>query len=282
MELVLSFDIERRKTIRNAVPEMADIFEKHDAKATWFLTQDHSQDTVHNFPAIVERMASVGEIGTHVHFSDESGTYTMDADVQRELLETATETVRGQGYDAVAFRAGSYRLDANTVEILDDLDYRIDSSVVPGARISVPDGVVVDHSHRHGRGANRPYRLAANARSDGGKSTIFEVPVTVPLPYASRGVPSIPFSGPFGRAIGWPAGGKLARLVVEYWRAVGDSPLVLVAHDFNFDGERCLEQFERFVSFCASRRDVEFVTMSQLYDRYAESRSPRPSDGLRH
>ncbi len=163
-----------------AGPALLDVLEEFNVPCTWFITHDSWAKINCSHPALVERMASNGEIGCHVHFAehDDVGNndrYDVSAEYQRQAIETATQSLKTCGFTVRSFRGGSGYFDVNTLRILEQLDYMIDSSVLPGLYTGnrIP-GFVVDHRRC---ALWYPYHPSRKDHCQPGDSSILEIPV---------------------------------------------------------------------------------------------------------
>jgi hypothetical protein len=268
IDVALTFDVERDETIREVMPRIATTFERHDAVGTWFLKHDYTNRftdytgrVVEDFPNVVEQLVSVGEIATHIHFRDVDGTFTMDPEIQRDLLTAATESLRDHGYTATSFRGGNLCADATTLQILEDLEYDADSSVLSGHYRELPDDVVVDH---RGDAGNRPYVPSRNSHVTAGNLDLTEVPVSglIPLETLSLGRS---LTGIYNRVAPMKPLNRLLLLLFTLWGLTSGAPIVLLFHDHEFaldDGS--LAALETFVGAVAESPRFRFATIRQI------------------
>lgn len=277
IDVAITFDVERDASIKAVMPDIISLFERYDAVGTWFLKHDYTDRfteytgaVVEDFPDLVSDLAGVGEIGTHVHFRDADGTFSMASDLQRDLLERATDALRNRGYVATSFRGGNLCADVDTLDILEDLDYAVDSSVLPGHYRELPDGVVVDH---RGDAGNRPYRPARDSHATRGDRALLEVPVSGLSPLDSISVGRsltgvynrIADRRPIDRGLPW---------MYHIWGRLSHAPVVLLFHDHEFgNDDGSLAALERFVQSVAESPWLRFVTVGDIAaDRRAVSR----------
>lgn len=171
------------------------LFRRLGAKPTYLLSPELLRDT-----RCVERLSSLEgcELGAHLHgelaepgaFEPEvTDTVQRDypADVERAKLAWLTDAFRSSfGRAPSSFRAGRFGIGANTVPILEDLGYAVESSVTPHVDWSdkVPGlsfvGAPTQPYHPDRRHPGRP-----------GTSTLLEVPITI----RPRSLSRVPFLG---------------------------------------------------------------------------------------
>jgi hypothetical protein len=268
IDVAITFDVERDASIESVMPEIICLFEQYNAVGTWFLKHDYTDQfteytgaVVKDFPDIVRALADVGEIGTHIHFRDVDGTFSMTPNLQRDLLERATESLRSRGYDATSFRGGNLCADATTLDILEDLDYAVDSSVLPGHYRELPDGVVVDH---RGEAGNRPYRPARESHTSHGDRALLEVPVSSISPLDSFSV-GRSLTGVYNRIADRRPLNRLLPLMYHLWGRMSRAPIVLLFHDHEFKtGDESLTALEQFLQFVAASAWLQFATISDI------------------
>ncbi|MGR6974908.1 polysaccharide deacetylase family protein [Streptomyces cynarae] len=160
--------------LRLGVPALLGLFADLSVRSTFFV---EGWNALHHRD-VLERIASAGhEIGLHgwVH---ERWDEELDDRGREQLLWDGTAAPRLAGFEPLAFRApGGYR-GSRTLEVLDELGYRIDSSIdrgrgVEGETVAVdtlPGGIVsipwtwdmIDFCHYESRpdGPREPGRVA--------------------------------------------------------------------------------------------------------------------------
>ena len=159
------------------------LFRRFGAKPTYLLSPELLRDA-----RCVERLASLDgcELGTHLHGEmAEPGAYEPDVtnavqrDYPREVegakLAWLTQAFRDAfGRAPRSFRAGRFGIGGNTVSLLEELGYAVESSVTPHVDWSdVSPGLsFVD-------APTQPYHPDAREPSRPGDSAILEVPVTI-------------------------------------------------------------------------------------------------------
>jgi peptidoglycan/xylan/chitin deacetylase (PgdA/CDA1 family) len=113
-----------------AVSTFLDLTERYNIPVTYFITHDYWDKIDFRFPHLVQRMSEIGEIGCHTHFRD-NRIYRTDHGFQRMLIESATDALRSQGFDVRSFRGGAWFFNRDTLRVLEELNYSIDSSIKP-------------------------------------------------------------------------------------------------------------------------------------------------------
>ena len=163
------------------------LFRRYRMKPTYLLSPEIMHD-----PQSVEtlaRLAGEAELGTHLHGElagpgafepDVTSVFQRDYDreTERQKLQALTELFRDAfGRAPRSFRAGRFGIGANSLELLQELGYRVDSSVTPHkdwTRAGAP-GL----SFR--RAPTQPYWPVLNApeRRAEKPGPLMEVPVTI-------------------------------------------------------------------------------------------------------
>jgi len=148
---------------------LLNLAEKYKVRMTYFITHDYWDKIDIRFPALVEKASEVGEVGCHVHFGD-GRTYRTDYDFQRALIQNATYSLRNKGFEVRSFRGGAHFFNKETLKILEELDYEVDSSIVPGLYAKPVQGLTIDHRKVI---SLTPYFLSEHTQK------VLEVPLTV-------------------------------------------------------------------------------------------------------
>lgn len=171
------------------------LFRRLGAKPTYLLSPEVLRDA-----RCVERLASLEgcELGAHLHGElAEPGAFEPDVTtavqrdypehVERAKVASLTEAFRAAfGRSPSSFRAGRFGLGPNTVPILQDLGYTVDSSVTPFMDWShVSPGLVFRNA------PTQPYYPDPADPARPGTATLLEVPVTI----RPRGLSRVPVVG---------------------------------------------------------------------------------------
>ena len=257
------------------MPKICDIFNEYNAVGTWFIQHDFGQYYTSNygkvdekFPNIVEKLSQIGEIGTHVHFRKKDGKFCSDFEFQKNLIEKATDALRSKGFKIQSFRGGDHFFNNDTIKVLENLNYEIDSSVMQGFSRRLQDNFLVDHRIRGiDININKPYFLSNNNYLISGKSHILEIPVTNLLFFLKKPRFFIPFPTPGNKKIG-----KISNISFLLTKILGfmkkDAPIVFLFHDFTFNGGKNLDYFRNFIEICTNDKNIKFVTLKEIKKEY--------------
>ncbi len=221
--------------LSTALPRFASLFARHGVTATFFvvgrdLTDPHKAE-------LLRSLAEAGhEVGNHT-MSHPAAFSALGRRAQEAEVRQCEDWCASQlGVTPVGFRAPNYDVDARTLEVLTNLGYRYDSSVMPmpyapllrwcSARIAggkqLP-GRYLGRA-RYGLAPLRPYTPAADSVWRRGAGGITEVPITT-MPFLR-----LPFHASFSlawRSLG--GGDSLFRLGYQWARRHG-LPLNYVFH----------------------------------------------------
>lgn len=161
------------------------LFERYGAKPTYLLSPEVMRDE--ESVEIFSKLATRAEIGTHLHgeYADPGAfepelTRVFQRDYPREtelakLQYTTNSFVRAFGRKPKSFRAGRFGVGKNTVGILEELGYAVDSSITPFMRWGDSGGEKFSFEDA----PTQPYRPDAKAPERKGSSKLVEVPVTI-------------------------------------------------------------------------------------------------------
>ena len=177
--------------ITQGVPDrLQPLFERLGIKPTYLLSPEILRDeaSMRVFGALKGQV----ELGTHLHAefiepqanfqSDNTSAFQSDfaPEIEKEKLINLTGLFKERlGYDPISFRAGRYGISSHTLKFLDDLGYRVDSSVTPGMWWWRSRGKGVNFLGAPGQ----PYHPSANDFRKPGHMNILEVPVTLINPF---------------------------------------------------------------------------------------------------
>lgn len=186
-QVALTYDVERNAPtyIRSSgsvysgmelMPEVVGIMRSHCVPGTWYLAHDVDPENqiARHFPRTVADMADLGEVGCHVHFREFDKVRT-DEPFVRETVTEATRYQRSLGHAITGFRGGNLFMSPGLFRVLVDLGYQTDSSVLPGHRVKMPDGLRIDHT---GRRSCEPYYPRRQDPWSGGGDEILEIPLS--------------------------------------------------------------------------------------------------------
>ncbi len=165
------------------------LFQRFGAKPTYLLSPELLRDA-----RCVGRLASLDgcELGTHLHGElAEPGAFEPDAtnavqreyprEVERAKLSWLTEAFRSAfGRAPLSFRAGRFGIGENTVPLLDELGYAVESSVTPHV-----DWSDVSPGLSFVEAPTQPYHPDPAHPGRPGGARLLEVPLTIlPSPFA--------------------------------------------------------------------------------------------------
>lgn len=142
------------RNIESGIETISSVFDKYTCKATWMVTPDVAKQ----YSEILKKMHDKGdEIGCHIHpefFTRSSIAHlrhteylcNFSKDEQRRMIKKSTEIIeRACGFRPVSFRSGRFGLNNETLSVLQENGYLIDSSVCPNMNWSKDGGP--DWSH---------------------------------------------------------------------------------------------------------------------------------------
>jgi peptidoglycan/xylan/chitin deacetylase (PgdA/CDA1 family) len=111
---------------RVGLGRVLELLERFDVRATFFVP-GHTADT---WPHLVKEIAARGhELGNHGYLHEVPNT--LDAATEREVIRRGNEAIeRAAGVRPQGFRSPSWDLSPNTLDILRELGFRYDSSLM--------------------------------------------------------------------------------------------------------------------------------------------------------
>ncbi|MGB0598538.1 MAG: polysaccharide deacetylase family protein [Rubripirellula sp.] len=176
-------------TVENiqGVPRFQEVCDAHGVRPTYLVTTPVAKSDA--AVGILRPIQDSGrcEIGTHVHpwnsppLSQEASSgansflCNLPPKIQRAKIEGLTELIERQfGRRPISFRAGRYGMGIEGINILRELGYRIDSSVIPYTSYKSQGGPDFRYA------TCRPYYPSSHdILASGDDGTLLEVPVTV-------------------------------------------------------------------------------------------------------
>lgn len=164
-------------------------------------TQKSSVNILKNF-----LKQGVCEIGTHLHpwcnppYEEElshrnSYPHNLSPELQRKKLKILTKAIQDNfGVQPISYRAGRFGFNESSIKILEELEYEIDTSIVPYRDNKISD------EPSFGMVQLKPYYLDYTDIRSAGDSKILEIPITVEftrsLPkFVKKIYPSLPDIG---------------------------------------------------------------------------------------
>lgn len=176
-------------SIKSAIPHIFQpICNKYGAVPTYLISNEVLEDE----KSVIAFKTLKGnyELGTHLHadyieplkkYEVYDGTLTSDFQcdfeyqIQKSKVENLTELFRARfGYYPASFRAGRFGANSETINILEQLGYKVDSSVLPGLRERTKTGEI-----NFTKAPLKPYYPSSDKLCEVGDSNILEVPVSV-------------------------------------------------------------------------------------------------------
>jgi hypothetical protein len=196
------------------------------------------------------------------------------------------------GYQPTSFRAGRFGAGNNTIVLLEELGYLVDSSVTPGIDWNLPEGRANFLKARE-----QPYFPDKNNILKTGNSNILEVPISIINPYFRKlfysiiqlkSLSLINIGINFLSPVRWlrpscQSANEMLSVIKDYLRRYGNNnPIVLNmmfhsmeiisnASPYTKTEEECLvflEKMETVFQFCLAN-NINFVTLSELYPLFA-------------
>jgi hypothetical protein len=274
------------ESVVRGVPErLQPVFAAHGAVPTYLLTVEvmERRECVKSLRALKD----AHELGTHLHaafvepqkkFHDYAGIDSPDfqchsaPDVERQKLANLTDLfVRCFDHRPTSFRAGRFGAGPNTIDALETLGYRVDTSVTPHVHWQNPEGDV-DY-----RGApEQPYFPAAGTLVDPGASprTLLEVPVSMQPRW---------WRGPHWLRPWFTSVDRMKKVVRYHLKKYADRPVIVLNMMFHSmevvpkaspypqsdaDVTRFLDDLSRVLQWCQSE-GVQFSSATALYDEFA-------------
>lgn len=281
-QVALTFDVERNSPsyVRSSgsvysgmelMPEVYAIMRARGTPGTWYIAHDidPANQIARLYPDQMADMASLGEIGAHFHFRDHDLVRT-DAEFQRRGVGEATRYLRAEGHAVKSFRGGNLYLDASLFRLLGDLGYETDSTVLPGHRVTMDDGLAIDHSRR--RSCEPYYPLDGDPWSAGGKG-ILEVPLAA-YPLVSIKTPLVSvllnYLVVISNLVLIDPDRAFERLQMIRRRWPNPNAVIVLSahpHDFLTSGVAAadkLRNFDRFLAAVTAMPDASFVTVGDI------------------
>jgi len=255
------------------LPAVLDVFQAHRVPGTWMIAHDMDREnqSAKIFPRLVERMATLGEIGCYFHFHQQRVARTDEA-FQRAGIGQATRYLRSLGHAVTSFRGGDSYLDETSLRVLADLGYTADSSVVPGLHEVSAEGLIADHRTRRHSDPYFPLAGSGLLEIPLGTDTLVDLRTRLVSLLINRvvGIDNLVLADPDVAA---------SRIEVIAQRAPSDRPVVVLsarADDFLEDTEGKLAHLDRFLSLMKTRPGAEFVTLSGVRARFRPQHAPSP------
>jgi hypothetical protein len=158
--------------VESGLPPFLDLLNSLKVKADFFINADICK----KYPQIVKQIVeSDHQIGSHGYKHEQLWFKTYNQQLTEltkatEVLEAAT------GIRPKMFRAPMFSVTSSTIKALEVLDYKIDSSVIPGGRVKRFKGLVTIKSFE--QAPKEPYHPSYKDVAKRGNAKILEVPLT--------------------------------------------------------------------------------------------------------
>jgi len=290
VKIAITIDVEgyqragkdKYKCVEKTIPKLISLFNQSNIKITWFIVHDRWDTITKKFPFFIDKMDKNGELGCHVHFMDKKNKYNIAYDFQKELIGDATKFLRNKGFDIASFRGGAYFFNQDTLKVLEELNYLVDSSVIPGYyALHASNGIIkrkfvnffpnkningIEINHKNNSNLS-PYYLSKQNYNKKGNSKILEIPLVVnPILNIDIGCFSRFLSLPISLISAINDFSIIDRLIK---RKYSDSYIVLNSHPINFYNnlDIKLKKLNNFIKEYKKRK-VEFSTLREIYDDY--------------
>ena len=168
------------------------LFREHGVRPTYLLSPEILRDD-----ASVATLAALDdcELGTHLHgeFIEPEADFAAPVtstpqiaysrEVERAKLRNLTELFAARlGRRPLSFRAGRFAVRGHTLRVLEDLGYRVDTSVTPFRTNVFPGGI----RSNHWGAPLAPYHPSDRDPRKNGSLRLVEVPVTIFAPALAR------------------------------------------------------------------------------------------------
>jgi peptidoglycan/xylan/chitin deacetylase (PgdA/CDA1 family) len=159
--------------VEEGIPPFLELLEKYGIVMDCFITADICK----RFSKLIKNIAQKGHnIGCHGY--DHSIQYYCERNYKKQLedISRATKDIeRVLGFKPNMFRAPNFSVDANTIKVLEQLDYEIDSSILPGRLVKK---LKIFTIYNHTSAPNVPYNPSRETVTKKGDSPIIEIPLT--------------------------------------------------------------------------------------------------------
>lgn len=212
-----------------AMPRLLDILDKYNVKATFFVIGEDILKA--NNKQMIKKLSINGhEIANHSFTHNRNFSALDYKEKFREIYQSTDILTQTIGRPVVGFRAPAYKIDKETLTILEQLGYKYDSSIFPSWLLILMklDALLVGRGRERLTSSGhlkfifapaRPYFPSLNSMIKEGKSGILEIPISVdPLL-------RMPFYSLFNLLVGM----RVFRLLLRLNRA-SNNPLVYIIH----------------------------------------------------
>jgi peptidoglycan/xylan/chitin deacetylase (PgdA/CDA1 family) len=182
----------RQAVLRRCLPRFAELFARHDLKATFFVVgADLAEDTEGR--ALLADLARAGhELANHTHTHRYDFARLRRGEMAEEIDRAHDAVAACAGAPPIGFRAPGYAINADALDLLNARGYRYDSSVFPSAAYYGAKALVMGAMRVTGRPSGsfldnprvllaprRPYRPAPTVPYRQGGNGLLELPIAV-------------------------------------------------------------------------------------------------------
>jgi peptidoglycan/xylan/chitin deacetylase (PgdA/CDA1 family) len=182
----------RRAILRRCLPRFAELFARHDLRATFFVVGADLEEDVEGRALLAELARAGHELANHTHTHRYDFARLSRADMAEEIDRAHAVVGACAGAAPLGFRAPGYAINADALDLLHARGYRYDSSVFPSAAYYGAKALVMAAMRLAGRPSGsfldnprvlfaprRPYRPAPTAPYRHGGDGLLEVPIAV-------------------------------------------------------------------------------------------------------
>ena len=155
------------------IPRFVDLLDKHGIKCDFFVTSNIAQKFGELTREIIRRGHSIG-----CHGSDHSVEYycLKKSQWQFDEIKKSSEIIeKAAGRKVNMFRAPNFSANGDTIQVLEKLGYKIDSSVLPG-RLAMKWKVFPIYDFTNAPA--EPYNPSKENIAENGESPVIELPLT--------------------------------------------------------------------------------------------------------
>lgn len=180
--IVLSVDVERDISryvgegyvgVEDGIPPLLELLSDLNMRADFFLTGNVCREHPTTVKEIMNRGHNIG-----CHGSEHKVQYysSKTRDWQEGDISAARDEIKSVlGITPRAFRAPNFSLNSDTLQVLESLEFEMDSSILPGRAVKKWRlFTILDHREA----PREPYRPSRTDPTKPGNSNIVEVPVT--------------------------------------------------------------------------------------------------------
>jgi peptidoglycan/xylan/chitin deacetylase (PgdA/CDA1 family) len=182
----------RHAILRRCLPRLADLFAKHDVKATFFVVGRDLEDDAEGRRLLIELAAAGHELANHTYAHPYDLVRLGPARIAEQIDRCHDLIGEACGQPPLGFRAPGYEISAAVIDHLCARGYRYDSSAFPAIPYYLAKAAVMGLIRAAGRQSGsilgspavlaaprEPYRPAPGAPYRRGDLPIIELPITV-------------------------------------------------------------------------------------------------------